>query len=82
LRRKAAGESVKYQMIAANVDVVIIVQSSTYDFQSQEMERYLVMVRDGGATPYVLLTKTDLVGQEVLAAQLAQIRSAGVTAPC
>ena len=32
LRRKAAGESVEYQMIAANVDVVIIVQSCHYDF--------------------------------------------------
>jgi len=81
LRRKAAGESVEYQMIAANVDVVIIVQSCHYDFNLNRLERYLVMVRDGGATPYVLLTKTDLVGQEVLAAQLAQIRSAGVTAP-
>ena len=25
------------------------------------LERYLVMVRDGGAQPWVLLTKTDLV---------------------
>ena len=81
LRRKAAGESAEYQMIAANVDVVIIVQSCHYDFNLKRLERYLVMVRDGGATPYVLLTKIDLVGQEVLAAQLAQIKSAGVTAP-
>lgn len=81
LRRKAAGESVEYQMIAANVDFVIIVQSCHYDFNLKRLERYLVMVRDGGATPYVLLTKIDLVGQEVLAAQLAQIKGAGVTAP-
>lgn len=81
LRRKAAGESVEYQMIAANVDVVIIVQSCHYDFNLKRLERYLVMVRDGGATPFVLLTKIDLVGQEVLAAQLGQILSAGVTAP-
>jgi ribosome biogenesis GTPase len=80
LRRKAVGESVEYQMIAANVDFVIIVQSCHYDFNLKRLERYLVMVRDGGATPYVLLTKIDLVGQEVLAAQLAQIKSAGVTA--
>jgi ribosome biogenesis GTPase len=39
------------------------------------------MVRDGGADPCVLLTKTDLVGPEVLASQLAEIRAAGVTAP-
>jgi ribosome biogenesis GTPase len=81
LRRKAAGESVEYQMIAANVDFVIIVQSCHYDFNLKRLQRYLVMVRDGGATPYVLLTKIDLVEDEVLAAQLAQIKSAGVTAP-
>lgn len=81
IRRKAAGESVDYQMIAANVDFVIIVQSCTYDFNLKRLERYLVMVRDGGAMPYVLLTKIDLVDHDVLAAQLGQISSAGVTAP-
>ena len=81
LRRRATGGSVEYQMIAANIDFVIIVQSCHYDFNLKRLERYLVMVRDGGATPYVLLTKTDLVGHEVLAAQLAQIKSAGMTAP-
>jgi len=68
-------------MIAANVDYVIIVQSCHYDFNLRRLERYLVMVRDGGADPYVLLTKTDLVEPEVLASQLAEIRAAGVSAP-
>jgi ribosome biogenesis GTPase len=81
LRRKAAGDSVEYQMIAANVDVVIVVQSCHYDFNVRRLERYLVMVRDGGAEPCVLLTKTDLVGPEVLASQVAEIRAAGIAAP-
>jgi len=37
--------------------------------------------QDGGAEPYILLTKTDLVEPDVLDAQLEQIRSAGITAP-
>ncbi len=81
LRRKSAGESVGYQMIAANVDCVLIVQSCHQDFNLKRLERYLVMVRDGGAEPCILLTKTDLVAPEVLAAQLAEIRAAGVTVP-
>ncbi|MCX5797262.1 MAG: ribosome small subunit-dependent GTPase A [Elusimicrobia bacterium] len=81
LRRKSAGASVGYQMIAANIDHVIIVQSCHYDFNLKRLERYLVMVRDGGADPYVLLTKTDLVEPQVLASQLAELRAAGVTAP-
>ena len=79
LRRKVAGDLVEYQMIAANVDFVIIVQSCHYDFNLKRLERYLVMVKDGGATPLVLLTKTDLVTPEVLADQIAQIRNAGIT---
>jgi len=81
LRRKSAGESVDYQMIAANIDYVMIVQSCHHDFNLKRLERYLVMVRDGGADPRVLLTKTDLVEPEVLASRLAEIRAAGVTAP-
>jgi len=78
LRRKSAGDSIEYQMIAANLDYVIIVQSCHFDFNLRRLERYLVMVRDGGAEPYILLTKTDLVEPEVLASQLAEIRSAGI----
>jgi ribosome biogenesis GTPase len=68
-------------MIAANVDCVIIVQSCLADFNLKRLERYLTMVAEGGATPWVLLTKTDLVAPEVLAGQLAEIRGAGIVAP-
>lgn len=81
LRRKAIGESVEYQMIAANVDYIIIVQSCHYDFNLKRLERYLVMVADGGARPYILLTKTDLVEPGVLTAHIDHIRGAGITAP-
>jgi len=80
LRRKSAGNVIEYQMIAANVDIVVIVQSCHFDFNLKRLERYLVMVMDGGAEPYILLTKTDLVDPAVLAAQVAEIRSAGITA--
>jgi ribosome biogenesis GTPase len=81
LRRKAAGSAVEHQMIAANVDVVVIVQSCHGDFNVNRLERYLVMVTDGGAEPYILLTKTDLVDPGVMASQTAEIRTAGITAP-
>lgn len=81
LRRKSAGAAIGYQMIAANVDCVIIVVSCHFDFNLKRLERYLVMVMDGGAEPYVLLTKTDLVEPAVVASQLAEIRSAGIAAP-
>jgi ribosome biogenesis GTPase len=81
LRRKSAGNVIGYQMIAANVDYVVIVQSCHFDFNLKRLERYLVMVMDGGAEPCILLTKTDLVDPSVPVAQIAEIRSAGITVP-
>jgi ribosome biogenesis GTPase len=81
LRRKAAGDAAEVQMIAANVDVVVVVQSCHFDFNLHRLERYLVMVADGGAEPWILLTKTDLVDPTTLEAQVAQIRAAGIAAP-
>jgi ribosome biogenesis GTPase / thiamine phosphate phosphatase len=81
LRRKSAGETVEFQMIAANLDFVVIVQSCRDDFNVNRLQRYLVMVLDGGAEPCILLTKTDLVEPEVLAGQVDEMRSAGITSP-
>lgn len=81
LRRRGVGGASRAQMIAANVDTVIIVMSCHFDFNVNRLERYLVMVRDGGAQPWVLLTKTDLVTPQTLAGQLEQIRAAGIEAP-
>lgn len=81
LRRKSAGTSTDHQMIAANLDYVVVVQSCQFDFNLNRLQRYLVMVMDGGAEPYILLTKTDLVDAATLATQVAAIESAGITAP-
>lgn len=81
LRRKSAGSSIAYQMIAANPDTVVIIQSCQFDFNLKRLQRYLVMVMDGGAEPCIVLTKTDLVDPTVLITQLAEMASAGITAP-
>lgn len=81
LRRRSAGNVIGNQMIAANMDYVVIVQSCHFDFNLNRLERYLVMVKDGGADPIILLTKTDMVEPAVLAVQTEEIRAAGITAP-
>lgn len=73
LRRKAPGESIGFQMIAANIDTVFIVQSCHFDFNPSRLERYLVMAADGGVAPVIVLTKTDLITPEALDRQLASI---------
>ena len=81
LRRKAVGSARGMQLIAANVDCVFIVQSCHFDFNLKRLERYLVMVADGGAEARILLTKTDLVDASTLASERAQLEAARITAP-
>jgi len=80
LRRKTAGESVDFQMIAANIDTAFIVQSCHFDFNPHRMDRYLVMAADGHVEPIIILTKTDLITHEELEQKLAIIRSTATRA--
>lgn len=75
LRRKTPDKRIDFQMIAANVDTAFIVQSCHVDFNPGRLDRYLVMVTEGGVEPIVILTKTDLIAQEELDRNLAIVRS-------
>ncbi len=58
--RRTPGNSRKVQLIAANVDTLFIVASCNQDFNLARLERYLVLARDVGVTPVIVLTKADL----------------------
>lgn len=60
LYRKASGEEIRPQIIAANIDTLFIVSSCNEDFNLSRIERYLVLALQAGATPVVVLTKADL----------------------
>ena len=71
--RKMAGAVTDEQVVAANVDVVFIVMALDGDFSLRRLERYLLLARESGAAPVVLLTKPDLAAN--LDAQAAEVRS-------
>jgi ribosome biogenesis GTPase len=75
LRRRAAGENVDFQMIAANIDIAFIVQSCHFDFNPRRLDRYLVMAADGRIEPIVILTKTDLIPRDELERKVAIVSS-------
>ena len=58
--RKAAGEPTRRQFIAANIDTVFVVCGLDGDFSLRRIERYLVAVRDSGATTVIVLNKADV----------------------
>jgi ribosome biogenesis GTPase len=59
-KRRAPGSGRRLQLIAANVDTVFIVASCNEDFNVARLERYLVLAREVGVHPVVVLTKIDL----------------------
>ncbi|MFO1492168.1 MAG: GTPase RsgA [Kiritimatiellia bacterium] len=66
-------------MIAANIDVAFIVQACGFDFNPGRLDRYLVMAGEGGITPWVILTKTDLVTPAQLEEAAGQVRHGGIS---
>jgi ribosome biogenesis GTPase len=58
--RRAAGNVTGEQVVAANVDVVFVVMGLDADYNMRRLERYLLMARESGASPVILLTKPDL----------------------
>jgi ribosome biogenesis GTPase len=59
LKRGAAGEHYRQQLIAANIDHVLVVCGLDADFNPRRIERYLLVVQASGAAPVLVLTKAD-----------------------
>ena len=70
LARKAAGTLTVEQVVAANVDVVLVVGGLDGDYNPRRLERALVLASEGGATPAVVLNKADLLPPEEVAARV------------
>jgi ribosome biogenesis GTPase / thiamine phosphate phosphatase len=71
-KRIAAGGRQKQQVVAANVDTVFIVASCNQDFNIARLERYLVLAREVGVNPVLVLTKMDLADQPERFAEAAR----------
>lgn len=78
LERKAAGEEVKPQLIAANVDNAFIVSSCNQDFNLSRIERYLALVLESGCNPVIVLTKSDLCTDPSSVRQQAEKIQSGI----
>ena len=73
LKRKTPGKQVDFQLIGANIDVALIVQSLDENFNLRRLERYLVMIHEGGIRPIILLSKSDLLEPEEIAVRIGEI---------
>jgi ribosome biogenesis GTPase / thiamine phosphate phosphatase len=60
--RKVAGRRVEAQVIAANVDLALVIAGLGNEYNVRRMERYLAQCWDSGAKAVLVLNKTDASG--------------------
>ncbi|MEW5798516.1 MAG: ribosome small subunit-dependent GTPase A [Bacteroidota bacterium] len=71
--RKAPGKEFTEQIIAANIDVVFIIQSLDHNYNIRRLERFLLVSKESGAVPVVLLSKIDLITDDELKNRINEV---------
>jgi len=60
ISRKVPGDVTAEQVIAANVDTIFLVAGLDQEFNPRRVERYVAAMLGSGATPVIVLNKTDI----------------------
>lgn len=66
ISRQAIGEFGEKQIIGANIDFALLVQAVDRDFNINRLERYLTICYSSKVSPIIVLTKSDLIGEQEL----------------
>ena len=77
--RKVAGELTEEQIVAANIDTVFLVMGLDGDYNPRRLERYLLLAYESGASPVVMLNKSDVADH--LSEDMDEIRGLAVGIP-
>ncbi len=72
LKRMHPGKPRELQLLAANVDLLLIVTSCNEDFNPSRLERYLTLGEESGIRSLVVITKADLAEDAERYAQSAR----------
>lgn len=73
ISRQAVGHFGEIQIIAANIDYALLVQAVDRDFNINRLERYLTICYSSKVIPVIVLTKTDLISEQLKAEILERI---------
>lgn len=79
LVRRAAGRRDEAQLLAANVDLLLIAAPLDGDLRARRVERFLALAREAGVPPAVVLTKADLAADPAASLAAARDVAGGAT---
>jgi ribosome biogenesis GTPase / thiamine phosphate phosphatase len=80
-RRKVAGNASQEQVLAANVDIAIVVASLDLEVNLRRLERTLAVAWSSGARPVVLLSKADVASPEAVESLAGEVSRVSSGAP-
>jgi ribosome biogenesis GTPase len=73
LVRQSSGSRVESQALAANIDAVMVVVPLDRPVSRRQIERFLALAWDSGAQPVLVLTKSDVVDDDVVREAVAEV---------
>ncbi len=73
-RRTAEGAGAEGQVVAANIDAVLVVDAIDGRLSLRHLERYLALAWQSGATPVVVVTKADLTSSALVDERVAAVK--------
>lgn len=77
--RNEAGQRTAEQVVAANIDIVFIVNGLDNNHNIKRIERYLTLTYESGAVPIILLNKCDL--RDNLDSVIGEVESRAIGVP-
>lgn len=77
--RPGRGDGLSAQVVAANVDTVLLVAGLDHDFNLRRIERYVTLAWSSGADPVIVLNKADLCDD--VATRMADVASVAPGVP-
>ena len=77
VRRDVSGGGNRGQVLAAGVDVVLVVAAANLDFNPARIARYVALAWEGGAQPVVVLSKIDLADDREALTRAAEAAAPG-----
>ncbi|HET6280502.1 MAG TPA: ribosome small subunit-dependent GTPase A [Polyangia bacterium] len=80
LGRQRPGHA-RIQVVASNVDVVLVVTSPGRDFNPRRVERYVTAALSGGSRPVLVLNKCDIAADAQVAEVLGRLGAVAVGVP-
>lgn len=80
--RKMAGARTEAQVVGANIDTIFLVTSLNQDFNPRRVERFLTSLAESGASPVIVLSKSDLCADaEEVRTRIAEMQQSACGAP-